>query len=239
MIILSSGGNGRFCNELLRINDVKYSHTIFALSKDEMNVSSLDEIEDAIDRHDPDIFIHAGAITSPMIQHENSPNLSIISNIIGTANVTIACMKKNIKLIYLSTDYVYPGDTGNYKESDPINPVNKYAWSKLGGECSVLMYDNSLVLRLSMTPRPFSHDSAIVDSYKSSIYIDDAAEICFKLLDQSGIINVGGQSQSIYEFAKASNKNIGKIYLKDINSINMAKNSTMNLEKLEGILKDD
>ena len=62
--------------------------------------------------------------------------------------------KKNIKLIYFSTNYVYPGKRGNYKEEDPLLPVNNYAWSKLGGEAAVQMYSNSLILRVSMTEKP-------------------------------------------------------------------------------------
>ena len=88
-----------------------------------------------------------------MILHEKNINKSIDLNIIGTANVTKAC-EKNIKLIYFSTNYVYPGTRGNYKETDPIFPVNNYAWSKLGGEASVHLYNNSLILRVSMTEKP-------------------------------------------------------------------------------------
>ena len=58
---------------------------------------------------------------------------------------------KNIKLIYFSTNYVYPGSKGNYKETDSLLPVNNYAWSKLGGEASVQLYKNSLILRVCMT----------------------------------------------------------------------------------------
>ena len=62
---------------------------------------------------------------------------SIDLNIIGTANITKACEERNIKLIYFSTNYVYPGKKGNYKEGDNLLPVNNYAWSKLGGEAAV------------------------------------------------------------------------------------------------------
>ena len=54
--------------------------------------------------------------------HEKDINKSINLNIIGTANVTMACSQKNIKLIYFSTNYVYPGINGNYNEDDPLKP---------------------------------------------------------------------------------------------------------------------
>ena len=50
--------------------------------------------------------------------HEKNINKSIDLNIIGTANVTKVCKQHDIKLIYFSTNYVYPGTKGNYKETD-------------------------------------------------------------------------------------------------------------------------
>ena len=54
--------------------------------------------------------------------HEKFMNKSIDLNIIGTANITKICSDLNIKLIYFSTSYVYPGIKGNYDENDPMLP---------------------------------------------------------------------------------------------------------------------
>ena len=66
-------------------------------------------------------------------------------------------------MIYFSTNYVYPGTKGNYKETDPLLPINNYAWSKLGGETSVQLYKNSLIIRVCMTERPFVHKVAFIE----------------------------------------------------------------------------
>ena len=95
--------------------------------------------------------------------HEKNISRSISINIIGTSNVVKACEERNIKLIYFSTNYVYPGNKGNYRENDPIFPINNYAISKLGGECAVRLYKNSLILRISMTEKPFVHKFAFND----------------------------------------------------------------------------
>ena len=87
--------------------------------------------------------MHGAAFTSPPKINEN-PKLALDVNIVGTANLVRACMERNIKILYISTDYVFKGDRGMYKEDDPVFPANKYAWSKLGGECAVRLYDNSL-----------------------------------------------------------------------------------------------
>ena len=81
-------------------------------------------------------------------------------------------LQKKIKLIYFSTNHVYPGLKGNYKEKDPILPINKYSISKLGGECSVQMYSNSLILRICMTEKPFVHSQAFIDVETNFMFHD-------------------------------------------------------------------
>lgn len=237
MRILVSGGSGDFCKEL--VHNARNGQIIIPVKKEDMDVSRKSDIDYAIKKHSPDIFIHAGALTRPMRLHEEDPGLSISSNIIGTSNVVISCIQSGIKLIYISTDYVYPGIIGDYKESSPLRPVNKYGWSKLGGECAVMLYDNSLILRMAMTPFPFSHKLALSDCYKSSIYIPDAARICLELVEENGIINVGGKSQSIYDFAKEHNQETGKISISDISDVKIAKNCTINTKKMKRALDND
>src|SRR5690606_22152297 len=96
---------------------------------------------------------------------EKDPLNGIETNIIGTANVVKLCMKHSLRLIYISTDYVFSGDKGDYKENEPVHPVNKYAWSKLGGECAVRMYDKALIVRTSFGANVFPYDKAFVDQW--------------------------------------------------------------------------
>jgi len=233
--ILISGGGGKFAQSVLK---QRGENIVFAPPRSRMDITQLEDIEAAIEIYKPDIFLHAAAYTRPMSKHRKNPDLSIQNNIIGTCNVVLACIKHDIKLIYMSTDYVYPGTTGDYKEEDPLLPINDYAWTKLGGECAVRLYKNSLVLRACMTERPFVHDKALVDSKKSLMYIDEAAEICLKLLDETGIINMGGEPTNSYEFIKHERPNIEKIYRKDILDVNMAEDSTMNLDKMKESLHE-
>ena len=171
-----------------------------------------------------------------MSEHNTNIKKSISLNIIGTSNVVIACSKYNVKLIYFSTSYLYPGTKGNYKETDPLLPSNNYAWSKLGGESAVQMYSNSLILRVSMTEKPFVHKSAFADMKTNFIFHDDFIKIFEKILNKKGIINIGGPSKSVYQFAKQYNPNIKKIFLKKKN-LKMPINSSMNLSKLKKIIK--
>ena len=102
--ILISGGQGEFAKELNKCNTL---YKIVSPPKEEMNVKNIDDLEYYMSSEKPDYFIHAGALTRPMIIHEGSPDESISVNIIGTANVVLTCIKYDIKLIYLSEQTLY------------------------------------------------------------------------------------------------------------------------------------
>ena len=143
--------------------------------------------------------------------------------------------KKKIKLIYLSTSYVYSGEKGNYKETDSVKPWNNYGWSKLGGESAVQMYKNSLILRACMTEKPFIHKKAYANVKSNFIFQIDAAKLILKVLDKKGIINIGGPSKTIYNFAKKENKKLKKKYSKG----EFPKRTDMNLLKFYKIIHEN
>ena len=232
--IVVTGGSGRFGKYL---RNLKTKHKIFFPTKKELNILNLQQVKKYLVSKKPDILIHLAGLSRPMNVHEQNIERSIDLNIVGTANITKVCANQNIKLIYFSTNYVYPGKTGNYKETDPLLPVNNYAWSKLGGEASVQMYKNSLILRVSMTERPFVHEKAFANVKNSFLYHDEVVRILFKLLNKKGIINIGGKTQYIYDFVKKENKFVKKIFLKKNNSSIMPFNSSINLSKLKKIIK--
>jgi|SRR6185312_5600132 len=164
-------------------------------------------------------ILHAAAFTSPPKINEN-PKLALDVNIVGTANLVRLCMERNIKLLYVSTDYVFNGAKGMYKEDDPVLPANKYAWSKLAGECAVRMHDNSLIVRTSFGPTPFPYDKAFVDQWTSRLRVDVLAEKLVKLLqsDLTGTIHVGGKRQTVMDYAKSvsPDKAIGNLSLSEV-----------------------
>ncbi len=58
-----------------------------------------------------------------------------------------------------------------------------------------------------------------------------------QLLDEEGVINVGGEAKSVYDFAKQDIPNIGKIQASDIPDVKIAPDTTMNLKKLKGLIQ--
>jgi len=178
--------------------------------------------------------MHCAALSRPMNIHEENIIKSIDINIIGTSNITKVCKKNNIKLIYFSTGYVYEGTKGNYSELDPVKPFNNYGLSKLGGECAVKMYKNSLILRLTMTEKPFTYKKAYSNLKTNFMFHDELVKILPKIIKEKGIINVGGKSQSVYSFAKFHNKNVKKIKMNKKSKL--PPKQTMNISKLRQLL---
>ncbi len=232
--IVVTGGSGRF-GEILK--KYKTNHRLFFPTKNQLDILNIVKIKKYLKKTKPDILIHLAGLSRPMKIHDTNIQKSINLNIVGTANITNICSQNKIKLIYFSTNYVYPGHSGGYKENDPLLPVNNYAWSKLGGEASVKLYKNSLILRVSMTEKPFVHKKAFSNVKTNFMYHDEVIPIIFKLLDKTGTINLGGKPQSIFDFASKNNKNVKKIFLKKKQNIGIPFNSTMNLKKLKSIIK--
>lgn len=218
--ILVTGGSGLLGTTLKDIKpDYQYpSHAAFDIT----DYSSIDNYTQDLAAQGINIkcILHFAAFTSPP-KVEKDPKQALLTNIVGTANVVRLCMKYNIRMLYTSTDYVFDGESGNYKETDPVLPTNIYAWSKLGGETAALMYDKSLIIRMSISPDEFPHPKAWIDQWTSR---ETAAQTCTKIIkladsDVTGIIHIGGRRQSVYEFAKSlsPDKDIGTLERKNAN----------------------
>jgi dTDP-4-dehydrorhamnose reductase len=233
-VIIVSGGNGRFASTLKKI---KSKYSIYYPDKKKFNILKLNNIKKYLQKAKPKYLIHLAGLSRPMNIHEKNIQKSIDLNIVGTCNITKVCASMGIKLIYFSTNFVYPGVKGKYKETDPLLPFNNYAWSKLGGECAVQMYKNSLILRVCMTEHPFVHTKAFYDVKNNFLFHEDVAKIIFKILNKKGILNIGGKTEKIYNFAKKNNPNVKKIYAKKVLGKKYPINQDMNIEKLNKILK--
>ena len=230
--ILVTGSDGRFGKVLQK---TKSNKKFIFKNKNELNILSERSIRNNIKKFKPNYILHLAGLSRPMSIHTNKINKSIDLNIIGTANLVKICNNFNLKLIYFSTNYVYPGIKGNYKENDPVLPWNNYGWSKLGAVSAVQMYKNSLIIRACMTEKPFIHKFAFSDVNSNFIFHEEFAKIFIKLIRKKGIINVGGKVKTIYDFAKKYNQKVKK---KKSNG-KLPKQMEMNLDKLNKFLKNE
>ena len=228
--IVVTGGNGRFAKVLKKTN---LKHKIYFPDKTKLNILKIQSIRSFLKKKKPKYLIHTAGLSRPMDLHNKDIKRSIDLNIIGTCNIVKVCSEQRIKLIYFSTGYVYQGKKGNYSEKDPVLPINNYAWSKLGGECAVKLYSNSLILRITMCEKPFVHQKAFYDIKTNFIFHEDVAKMIPKILNEVGILNIGGKTQSVYDFVKKTNKKVKKI-----SGIKFfPPNPSMNLNNLRKILK--
>ena len=235
--ILVTGGAGRFATNIKKYSE-ELGYSVLAPDRKQMNVINFWDCEKYFyaNQFDFDYVIHAAGLSSPMRRHEENPTESIQKNIIGTANVALHCERFSKKIIYVSTNYVYPGMVGNYDEQSELKPFNNYGWSKLGGECAVHHYKDSLILRICMNARPFPHDKAFTDVISSHMFNDEAAKITLKLLDEVGIINIGGEAQSVYDFAVQEKPDVKKSSVDEVDDVTVNPNCSMNIDKMKSLI---
>ena len=230
MKILVTGSDGRFAKVLKHI---KSKYNFIYTTKKNLDITSLKSIKSSLKKNKPKYVIHLAGLSRPMSDHNKRIKNSIDLNIIGTCNLVKICSDLRIKIIYFSTSYVYPGTKGNYKEIDGVLPWSNYAWSKLGGECAVQMYKNSLILRVCMTEKPFIHKYAFSNVKTNFIYHEDFVKLFLKLINKKGIFNIGGKTRTVFNFVKRENKNIKK----KLSRGEFPLNQDMNLTKLNKLIK--
>ena len=207
--IIFTGGSGLLGSEFKKIlPNIRYP------SSKEFNVTDYLQMRNYIEENGAELIIHAAAFTSPPLIDKN-PTKALDVNIIGTSNIVKLCIEFDARLIYISTDYVFNGDKGNYKETDPVLPVNKYAWSKLGGECAARLYDRALIVRTSFGPNTFPYEKAFVDQWTSRESVSTIAQKIARLTDEdiSGVIHVGGRRKTVLEYARSlqNDKEVGEL----------------------------
>ena len=200
MILVS--GDGKLAKALVKLSSDDLP--IIKLPKKVMDITDEYEVSETIKQYMtqpnyPKYFVHTAALTKPMNINDRNPIMSLSTNIVGTANVAKICYKYGIKFIYISTDFVYDSKD-KVNEDSGLKPLNKYGWSKLGGECVTKLIPESLILRCSLCDIPFRHKIAFDDVYRNSITHQDVADIILKVKDECGVINVGGEYQSVSNF---------------------------------------
>jgi dTDP-4-dehydrorhamnose reductase len=101
-----------------------------------LDVADAANVEQVMDEARPDVVIHAAAFTN-VDACERERDLAQSINTDGAANVARACAARDRRLVHLSTEYVFDGQAGPYRESDPVHPLGWYAQTKAAGEQAV------------------------------------------------------------------------------------------------------
>jgi dTDP-4-dehydrorhamnose reductase len=146
-MMLITGKNGQLGSELQKLLSTK--DAIFCDSK-EADITNADQMKRIIDENQIETIINCAAYTA-VDKAESEPELAFKVNHIGVENLAKLSSIYNIKLIHISTDYVFDGTKREpYNEEDLTNPLNVYGLSKLRGEHAVLDYaKKAIIIRTS------------------------------------------------------------------------------------------
>ena len=149
MKILVTGVSGQLGYDVERELDQRGIEHLGTSSR-ELDITDREAVERLMERYRPDAVIHCAAYTKVDLA-EDEPERCWAVNADGTRNVAAACRRTGAKLLYISTDYVFPG-TGerSYETGDPTGPVNTYGRSKLAGELAVQsLLEKYFIVRIS------------------------------------------------------------------------------------------
>jgi dTDP-4-dehydrorhamnose reductase/SAM-dependent methyltransferase len=229
MKILLIGGSGLLGTELKKLHPI-----VDAPTRDHLDIGIGADIRNFLHprfREIPDIIINAAAIKDNR-KIEQDPSDAIATNIIGAANIAQECSRLNIRYIYISTDYVYGGSRGNYKETDEIDPQNLYAWTKLGGESSARAVKNHLIIRTSFGSSEFDYPEAFSDKWSSKDYVDVIAPMILEasVSPLTGVVNIGTERKTIFDHASRRNPLVKPIKLSE-SSHSTPYDTSLNLQK--------
>ena len=197
--ILLTGGSGLLGATLRRLEP-----GIIAPSHAEMDVCNAEAVTRTMRAHRPAIVIHAAAMVGTR-ECDAEPQRCLDVNVAGTLHVVGAAREVSARVVYVSTDYVFDGEAGNYRETDPIRPINLYGRSKAAGEMIALALESALVVRTSFCASSgWKYDGAFTDQYSSRDTVDRLAPdiLAAARSPLTGALHVAGDRRSLYDLAR-------------------------------------
>jgi dTDP-4-dehydrorhamnose reductase len=230
--VLITGASGLFGSKLSQIS-AKDCKVYSGYSKAQpvwgtpikFDVLNKNQVEHAFKKANPDVVVHAAALTN-VDECETSKKLAWETNVEGTRNIAEATKACGAFLFYVSTDYVFDGEKGNYTETDTPDPINYYGLTKLKAEELVKeLIDEYCIARPSViygaTPAADKINFAlwlissltqrkpvkiVIDQYNSPTLNTNLAEMTWEIIQRrlTGTFHLSGATRiNRYDFAKS------------------------------------
>lgn len=149
MRILVTGASGQLGYDVERELERRGIEHLGTSSR-ELDITDRAAVEHLMQSYRPDAVIHCAAYTKVDLA-EDEPERCWAVNADGTRNLAAACREIGAKMLYISTDYVFPGTGEQFRRTDdPVSPVNTYGRSKLAGELAVQsLLEKYFIVRIS------------------------------------------------------------------------------------------
>lgn len=149
MRILVTGASGQLGYDVERELERRGIEHLGTSSR-ELDITDRAAVEHLMQSYRPDAVVHCAAYTKVDLA-EDEPERCWAVNADGTRNLAAACREIDAKLLYISTDYVFPGTGEQFRRTDdPVSPVNTYGRSKLAGELAVQsLLEKYFIVRIS------------------------------------------------------------------------------------------
>jgi len=257
------------------VKDLSETHEVFSCynkSKPEhgniikMDLLNHEMISNVMSKKKPDVVIHLAAMTAVDLCESDQDNALKI-NSQATEILAKEGSKINAFIVYVSTDYVFDGNTGMYEENDTTNPLGFYGKSKLLGEKSIQNFSSDWCIARTSTPfglhstkksfpiwvienmQKQKQIDVLSDQFTSPTYVPNLSKMLIEISERhlNGIFHVAGATKiSRYDVARMiSNKlNFDEKLLRDV-SINelkweaqRPKDSSLNISKAHSILDE-
>ena len=200
--ILLTGGNGRLGKELRDLIP-----GLVAPGSAELDITSVQSVDAVVAAERPDLIVHAAAYTNVGGAEQDRERCWAV-NVEGTRHLARAANAVGAKLLHISTDYVFDGEQGQYRESDTPGPVvNYYSLTKLVAEEAARAAARHLIVRTSFRPREFAYPVAFSDVYTSQDYVDIIAPqialaVTHALEIGDEVLHIATERKSVFELAR-------------------------------------
>lgn len=191
-----TGGSGALGKQL--VDYISSNYEVLSPTSGECNILDLDNLTNIIKNFNPDVVIHLAAFVDTFGCEKNIEK-AIDTNIIGTINLVKACLNINCKFIYLSSEYVFSGEKGNYTINDKPDPINIYGKTKSSAEYIVSILPHYQIIRApfirTIYPKVFTNQ------YCSRYFLDEVVEkITYNIINNSNnLIHISSERMSLYE----------------------------------------
>ncbi|WP_394992947.1 SDR family oxidoreductase [Emticicia sp.] len=225
--ILITGSNGLLGQKLVELLLKNAKNQVIATARGEnrlpftdgyeyksMDITNREQVQDVIDKVKPNVIIHTAAMTN-VDQCESEKDTCWQQNVSSVEYLVEACKKNDCFLLHISTDFIFDGKAGPYKEDAEANPISFYGWSKYAAEKAVTNSDIRWGIARTVLVYGIAHDMSrtniilwvkksledgknikvVTDQWRTPTLAEDLAKGCVLIAEKEaeGIFNISGK----------------------------------------------